>query len=193
MTAKIKIKRKNRASTASLITALMLLLCLAVIGCKKETASTPISGDTSKKAKSKPKQKDEQTGKATNITTREQSDLLDFSNRKDPFKPFISVQSSDRAGAKKQATVTGDKLPIHSFEVVQFRLIGTVLDPRGNRAMVIDPAGKGYVLKPGMTIGKNEGKISRITANGVDVVELSRDENNRVRKETIVIPLLRKP
>jgi len=44
-----------------------------------------------------------------------------------------------------------------------------------------------------MTIGKNEGKISQITTSGVDVVEQFRDDNNKVRKETIRIPLLRKP
>lgn len=59
--------------------------------------------------------------------------------------------------------------------------------------MVVDPSGKGYVLRVGMTIGKNEGRITRIDTSGVEVVEQFRDENNKVRKETIRIPLLRKP
>jgi len=67
-----------------------------------------------------------------------------------------------------------------------------VADPKGNKAMVVDPTGKGYVLKIGMTIGKNEGKIIRITTSGVDIVEQFRDETSKIRKETIRIPLLRK-
>jgi len=114
---------------------------------------------------------------------------LDFSTKKDPFKPYViakAVTSVDVHKIKAQ-------LPIHSFDVSQFRLIGVVDDARGNKAMVVDPTHKGYVLKVGMTIGKNEGRIVRIDTKGVEVVEQFRDENNKVRKETIRIPLLRKP
>lgn len=120
-----------------------------------------------------------------------QTNQLDFSSRKDPFKPFISVKAASPADMKG---VRGkDTLPIHSFDVSQFRLIGIVADPKGNKAMVVDSAGKAYVLKLGMTIGKNEGKIIQISTSGVDVVEQFRDDNNKIRKETIRIPLLRKP
>ena len=58
--------------------------------------------------------------------------------------------------------------------------------------MVVDPNGKGYVLKTGMTIGKNVGRVTLISAGGVDVVEQFRDDNGRVRKEIIRITLPRK-
>lgn len=122
-----------------------------------------------------------------------QVNQLDFSTKKDPFKPFISVKSITPAELAKQKRELKPTLPLHSFDVSQFRLIGTVVDSKGNKAMVVDPSHKGYVLKVGMTIGKNEGKIVRIDPNGVDVVEQFRDDNNKVRKETIRIPLLRKP
>jgi len=114
---------------------------------------------------------------------------MDFSAKKDPFKPYVAVKVANPADVAKLKPV----LPLHSYDVSQFRLIGTVADVKGNKAMVVDPAQKGYVLKIGMIIGKNEGKIVRIDSSGVDVVEQFRDENNKVRKETIRIPLLRKP
>ncbi len=58
--------------------------------------------------------------------------------------------------------------------------------------MVIDPNGKGYVLKIGMTIGKNDGRVMSITPNSVDVLEQFRDDNGRVRKEHIRISMPRK-
>jgi len=120
-----------------------------------------------------------------------QVNQFDFSTKKDPFKPFVSIKAATPADLKRMPAK--DALPLHSFDVSQFRLIGTVADPKGNKAMVVDPTGKAYVLKPGMTIGKNEGKITQISSNGVDVVEQFRDDNNKLRKETIRIPLLRKP
>lgn len=121
-----------------------------------------------------------------------QPNQFDFSTKKDPFKPFVAVKAATPSDLRKTRGLK-DALPIHNFDVSQFKLIGIVADPKGNKAMVVDPNGKAYVVKPGMTIGKNEGKISQIAAGGVDVVEQFRDDNGKIRKETIRIPLLRKP
>ena len=85
-----------------------------------------------------------------------------------------------------------DSLPIHSLDVSQFKLIGVVTGGKESQAMVTDPGGKGYVLKVGMNIGKNNGKIVAISTSGVDVVEQFKDENGRVRKENIKLTLPRK-
>ena len=119
-----------------------------------------------------------------------QVNQFDFSTKKDPFKPFIV---EDKAAGKDKRADAKSGLPLHRFDVSQFRLIGTVSDPKGNKAMVVDPDGKAYVLRIGMTIGKNEGKITQIGAGGIDLVEQFRDDNGKLRRETIRIPLLRKP
>jgi type IV pilus assembly protein PilP len=120
------------------------------------------------------------------------SNQFDFSGKKDPFKPEVIVKAVSGAsqGDLKQTAQAG--LPIHSFDVSQFRLIGIVTGAKENQAMVVDPNGKGYVLKPGMTIGKNEGRVTAIGVTGVDVVEQFKDDSGRVRKENIKITLPRK-
>lgn len=120
-----------------------------------------------------------------------QTNQFDFSTKKDPFKPAIKTLAP--AELLKKRGYVKDALPIHSFDISQFRLTGVVADVKGNKAMVVDPSGKAYVVKVGMTIGKNEGRITTITTSGVEVVEQFRDENNQIRKEIIRIPLLRKP
>jgi type IV pilus assembly protein PilP len=117
---------------------------------------------------------------------------FDFSNKKDPFKPFGIVKAFQAPAADNLPTKVRNALPIHSFDVNQFKLIGIVTGDNQNKALVVDPNGKAYVLKVGMTIGKNEGKIILITNSGVEVVEQFRDDNGRVRKETIKIALPRK-
>lgn len=116
---------------------------------------------------------------------------FDFSTKKDPFKPYVTVKPVTPPGTARQAEKPS--LPIHSVSLEQFRLIGVVVDPKGNRAMVVDPSGKGYVLKVGMTIGRDEARITRIDTSGVETVRQYRDENGKTRKETVRIPLLRKP
>jgi len=117
---------------------------------------------------------------------------FDFSNKKDPFKPDIAVKAvpAGQVSDNKRINITG--LPIHNFDVSQFRLIGIVTGSKENQAMVVDPNGKGYVLKPGMTIGKNEGRVTGINSGGVDVLEQFKDDNGRLRKENIRLTLPKK-
>ena len=182
--------RKNSALAA--IALAMLVLCVA--GCdklgKKPETSSPAS-PPAKAAAPTPAQPSALVQRPVSSVKLPpaQTNQFDFSAKKDPFKPYIVV---DKAAAGKKSAGK-DALPIHSFDVSQFRLIGVVADPKGNKAMVVDPQGKAYVLRLGMTIGKNEAKITQITTSGVDAVEQFRDDNNKIRKETIRIPLLRKP
>ena len=120
------------------------------------------------------------------------SNQFDFSNKKDPFKPFVAVKSEPLNTAEALKRAKRNSLPIHSFDVGQFKLIGVITGGRENRAMVTDPGGKGYVLRVGMLIGKNDGKVVSITSNGVDILEQFRDDNGRIRKENIKLTLPRK-
>ena len=116
---------------------------------------------------------------------------FDFSTKKDPFKPTVIIKTSPSASDKLKNELKA-VLPIHSFDVSQFKLIGIVTGGKENQAMVTDPSGKGYVLKVGMTIGKNEGRITAVTNSGVEILEQFKDDNGRVRKENIKITLPRK-
>ena len=181
--------RKNRLKQIGLQAVLAAALLLVFLGCKKDPAPAPPPAPAQAVQPKTSVQKPVSSLKMPPA----QINQMDFSTKKDPFKPYISVKAVTPAELAKQKLEMKPVLPLHSFDVSQFRLIGTVADVKGNRAMVEDPAKKGYVLRVGMTIGKNEGKITKIDSTGVDVVEQFRDENNKVRKETIRIPLLRKP
>ena len=193
--------KNNRSSKAVLVWCLIAMLGIYLGGCRKEQpASTPAAnGQASPKTPNMPVGSPQQPTAALQKPVSSarvqiaspQKNQLDFSSRKDPFKAFVNVKAvPDRS---KPSDEKKNGLPIHNFDVSQFRLIGTVMDAKGNKAMVVDPSGKGYVLKVGMTIGQNEGKVVKIDVGGVDVVEQSRDAFNKIRKETVRIPLLKKP
>jgi type IV pilus assembly protein PilP len=117
---------------------------------------------------------------------------FDFSSKKDPFKPFVAVKPETAPTKESLARNARAALPIHSFDISQFKLIGVVIGGRDNYAQVTDPNGKGYILKKGMAIGKNDGKVMAITSGGVDILEQFKDDNGRVRRENIKLTLPRK-
>jgi type IV pilus assembly protein PilP len=180
------LKRNSLFSTSAgvLICALVLTACS-----KDKPAVAPAQSPKAAVAVSKPVQN--VVSSASRLTTPP-ANQFDFSNKKDPFKPFIVVKVESKRPSDTIKKDQHDSLPIHSFDVNQFKLIGIVTGVRENKAMVTDPGGKGYVLKAGMTIGKNNGKIILINSSGVDVVEQFKDESGKTRKETIKLTLPRK-
>lgn len=183
--------KQNLLKNSQLSIVAGLLACsLSFTACSKDQPPVPPPAPAQPVAvASAPKPVQGQASSALRISAPPVNQF-DFSNKKDPFKPFVAVVIKSSPDSIKKALQ--NSLPIHSFEVNQFKLIGIITGGRENQAMVTDPGGKGYVLKTGMTIGRNNGKIVSITSKGVDVVEQFKDESGRVRKETIKLVLPRK-
>lgn len=168
-------------------------MAVSVVGCKKKEAPPAAPKPATVAAKPPiPQQKLVQKPVSSSLKLLPpEVNQFDFSTKKDPFKPYITFKTA-MSTAPDEQKVLKDALPIHRYDVSQFKLIGIVTGGKGNRAMVTDPSGKGYVLKAGMTIGKNEGRITTITNSGVDVLEQFKDDNGKVRKEHIKLTLPRK-
>ena len=185
-----KLLQKN-SHNLKIIVSFMCALLLST-ACTKKQAESPLPVSSKPAAvvpQSKPVQK--QASSALRLPTPPVNQF-DFSNKKDPFKPFLVVKTEPKKTVEAINKAQRNSLPIHSFDVNQFKLIGIITGGRENQAMVTDPGGKGYVLKVGMLIGKNDGKIISITPSGVDVLEQFKDDNGRVRKENIKLTLPRK-
>ncbi|NVN89872.1 MAG: pilus assembly protein PilP [Desulfuromonadales bacterium] len=174
----------------------MLLIGIATVvlfahGCSKnEPPPLPVpAAPLPAKQPQKPVQKQVSTSLKLNVPPVNQ---FDFSTKKDPFKPYAIIKKVPILSAEKLRNNQRLALPIHSFDISQFKLIGVISGGKESQAMVTDPNGKGYVLKVGMTIGKNDGRIVSIANNGVEVLEQFKDDNGRVRKEHIKISMPRK-
>jgi type IV pilus assembly protein PilP len=179
------IKRNNHY----LLSVFMIAWLSILVGCKQnEQPPPPPPAVHSTAVKVRPPvQKQQSTAKATENL----APSSDFSNRKDPFKSFVAPQAQ-AAKPMKSAKAAADLLPIQSYDLSKFKVAGIIVGLKENRALVIDPAGKGYVLKQGMLIGDNDGRISRITATTVEVVENYRDDNGRISKRTVKLTLPQK-
>lgn len=177
------------------MTAVVFVCAMVISACDKKQVQTPVPVPV-KPPKSvvlqRPVAVQAAVSSALRVPPPVSSNQFDFSNKKDPFKPFVAVKSEPLNTAEALKRAKRNSLPIHSFDVGQFKLIGIITGGRENRAMVTDPGGKGYVLRAGMLIGKNDGKVVSITSNGVEILEQFRDDNGRIRKENIKLTLPRK-
>ena len=86
----------------------------------------------------------------------------------DPFKPFIQLTSVRES---RNAPLT----PLQKYEISQLKLVAIISAQGGNIALVEDAAGKGYFLKKGTAIGKNDGKVTKILKDRVIIEESYQD------------------
>jgi type IV pilus assembly protein PilP len=116
---------------------------------------------------------------------------FDFTNKRDPFKPYVQAPVAPAAPGKP-ARKMKDLLPIQTFDTEKFKVTGIITGIRENSALILDPSGKGYVVREGMLVGSNDGKIRRITNSTVEVEEVFRDDSGRMKKRLVKLTLTRK-
>jgi type IV pilus assembly protein PilP len=87
----------------------------------------------------------------------------------DPFEPLYKDQPV--AVKKKKRKIREPQTPLERIDLSQLKLVGIILASSGNRALVEESSGKGYVIKKGTYIGMNSGKVVNIKKEKVVVEE----------------------
>lgn len=99
--------------------------------------------------------------------TVEQGYVYDATNKRDPFRSFVLEEAARRN--------KGERGPLEQFELGQLQLHAVVWGTDKARALVMDPQGRGYIVKEGTPIGKSSGQITRIGQDLVVVREIYED------------------
>ena len=96
--------------------------------------------------------------------------------RINPFLPLIRAEkktSPEEEGPKKPTRIL---TPLEKLDYSQMKLVAIVGRATGEySAMVQESSGKGYVVKPGIFIGRNGGKVTEILQDRIIVVERVKD------------------
>jgi type IV pilus assembly protein PilP len=107
----------------------------------------------------------------------------------DPFEPFIKEEGQQVAKAMKPKKRT-PQTPLEQIDLGQLKLVAIVASAGGNRALVEQSTGKGYILKPGTYVGLNSGKVVEITLEKVTIEEEYEDVYGKTitQKKEITLP-----
>ena len=100
--------------------------------------------------------------------------VYDATGRFDPFEPLfkdepeIEVTETDKVEQKKKRK---PQTPLERIALSQLKLSAIIRAPSGNRALVEDATGKGYVVRKGTYMGLNSGKVIQIENDKIIVEE----------------------
>ena len=98
----------------------------------------------------------------------------------DPFEPLFRKESASLPVGKKKGKTRKPLTPLEKINLSQLTLVGIIQAPSGNRALVQESSGKGYVVKKGTYIGTNSGKIAQILKDRIIIEEESEDIYGKV-------------
>lgn len=119
------------------------------------------------------------TAVATSTTPEaEAPDATDFytpEGRLDPFEPMFKKESVPVDVGKKKIQRRKPLTPLEMVNLSQLTLVGIIRAPSGNRALVQEASGKGYIVKKGTYIGTRSGKIVEILEDRIIIEEESED------------------
>ena len=107
----------------------------------------------------------------------------------DPFEPlFREKPVSVKKNKSKKKRIP--RTPLERIDLSQLKLVGIILASSGNRALVEESTGKGYVIKEGTYIGMNSGKVVNIKKEKVVVEEEFEDVfgKTKFRQREIKLP-----
>jgi len=120
----------------------------------------------------------------------EESYSYAIEGRPDPFKPFVSSKTIMPLGPDPNEIVE-DSVELSGmrlFEPGQLTLVGTMLSPQKEIALVEDQTRKGYILKIGMPIGKR-GIVTHIESEQVIITETAKTRAGQEIKSTVTMRL----
>ena len=93
---------------------------------------------------------------------------------RDPFEPLFKEEKQKPKEPKEKKRVLRPPPPpgpLTERDLNQFKLTAIISTPVGNRALVEEASGKGYILEEGTWIGVHYGRVQKITRDAVIVEE----------------------
>jgi len=114
----------------------------------------------------------------------------------DPFAPLFKDEPVKKARGGGEKKVTKKRIPLTPLEKIdlsQLNLVGVIQAPSGNKALVEEASGKGYIVAKGTYIGLHAGRILEILNDRVIVEEEVEDILGKVTIERRELKIQKPP
>ncbi len=117
------------------------------------------------------------------------ADVYNPQGKLDPFEPLFREKAAAVVLPKKTTKKRKPLTPLEKLDLSQLELVGVIRALSGNKALVQEASGKGYVVTKGTYIGTRSGKIVEILADRIIVAEEVEDIYGKisVQKRPLII------
>jgi type IV pilus assembly protein PilP len=107
------------------------------------------------------------------------TDPNDLIGKVDPFESLFKERPV--SVKKKKNKMRIPQTPLERIDLSQLKLVGIIMAPSGNRALMEESSGKGYVVIKGTYIGVNSGRIIQIKKDRIVIEEEFEDVDGNIK------------
>ncbi len=123
------------------------------------------------------------------LVEKKESEHYDSKGKIDPFEPLIQEKPPQEDKPVVDNRPKRILTPLEKIELSQIRLVAVIIMKNRSIAMVEEASGKGYEVKIGTYIGRNQGKVFEIRKSSIVVKELVKDYKGRLKERVKEIKL----
>jgi type IV pilus assembly protein PilP len=176
---------RNRGGKIYVIFILGIVISLCVAGCDQ----LPLKKGKEQKATAKPPPQPaprQTTSSPSAAPTQEveRDYVYDPTGKRDPFQPFIAAQTPVKPVGEEIPST-----PLQKYDLSQLKLVAIIVGTGEGSAMVQDSEGKGYIIKKGVYVGTNFGKVKTVLKDRVIIEERYKDYTGQVKEKEIILRL----
>ncbi len=166
-----------------------------IVGQNQGAVKSPAIAEIKKQsAKTAPQGAEKQKSTSTLPVPPEVELIYDPIGKIDPFAPLLKGSGTTVAGVKLKEKKRRQPLtPLEKVDLSQLTLNGIIQAPSGNRAIVTEASGKGYVIRVGTFIGTQSGRVNEILKDRVIVEEEVENVLGKVVMRTRELKLQKPP
>jgi Tfp pilus assembly protein PilP len=166
-------------------------------GGDKETASNTVKGSVTAGKKNAPKPApvpapEEEPPLTLELLKQRLNEKLSAyvfnpEGRVDPFMPIEAILASQIGKVSSEEAIALP--PLQKMELSQIKLVAIVEAGEMTRALVEDSTGTGYIIQVGTKMGTNDGEVSAVQSESVEVSEQYKNYLGEVKTRVQVLKL----
>jgi type IV pilus assembly protein PilP len=102
-----------------------------------------------------------------------QSEIIPVYNPQGRIDPFIPLFKDEGplSGAEKERKGRIPRTPLEMIDLGQLKLVAVMRAPSGNKALVEEASGKGYIVAKGTYLGINSGRVVKVLKDRIIIEE----------------------
>ncbi|MGI5829467.1 MAG: pilus assembly protein PilP [Bradymonadia bacterium] len=169
--------------------ALVSLLCMAMgssYGCEEEY-SVPVSTvQTASQTKARQGSLNKQALELAEGNWQPAKNWERQNYQRNPFRGFIDAIMAERINEINRKAMDEEgggesiTLPAQMYSVKDYKLIAVITGTADPKAFVLDPSGNRFVLRRGDLVGNNNGTVSNIQRDKIEVFEMISGEGKYI-------------
>lgn len=172
---------KHNLIKIAILSVGVMFSCTAIVACESETGVKHTTVSKSSQLKSKRTTLDRSVLEMSDDNWKPVQASEEEIHQRNPFRGFSDTMLAEQLMRQQNQEQAEDiLLPEQLYPTKDYKVVGIISGTADPKVYVMDPSGNRFILRRGSLIGNNNGSISSIRRDGIEVYERVADKGQYI-------------